>query len=390
MSQEYSYPTLYSRNAAGTPYMWRIWVEQDKSGSVRIYTEHGTVEGKQVQHSRAVPRGKQKRSVWEQGLFEAESKLKAKVEKEGYVSDIKKMDKAGAHRPTTIRPMLAHTYALGSHVKKGRGAKIVYPAMVQPKFDGIRCLAHMSGKHMSGKKIVLESRNGKAITHLDHIRDDLAKFYDIVGHNLIFDGELYSHSIPFEVINGIVRSKTYGEEEEKLSKLIHYYIYDCINLEELGMSNEERYKLLRGLFKDIDVKYLRLSPTFVVKSEDEMVKYHTQFVEEGYEGIMIRNIEAPYEIKKRSKHLQKYKNFEEDEFQIVGYHEEEGGGVVWDCITEDGKPFAVRPRGTIEYRKQLLENAEDYIGAQLTVIFQEYTKDGVPRFPVGKGIRWDK
>lgn len=385
MSQEYSYPTLYSRNASGKPYMWRIWVKQDNSGNVHIYTEHGTIDGKQVQHSRAIPRGKQKRTIWEQGLFEAESKLKAKIEKEGYVSDIKKMDKAGAHRPKTIRPMLAHTYILGSHSKKGSGTKIKYPALVQPKFDGIRCLVHMNNKN-----IILESRNGKVISGLDHIRNDLIKFYDIVGHNLIFDGELYSHSIPFEVINGIVRSKTYDEETTKISKLIHFYIYDCINLKELGMTNEKRYKFLRELFKDIDVKYLRISPTYIVNSEEEMIKYHSQFVEEGYEGIMIRNMDAPYEIKKRSKHLQKYKSFEEDEFKIVNYHEEEGGGVVWDCITKDGKPFAVRPRGTDEYRKKMLENAKDYIGAQLTVIFQEYTKDGVPRFPVGKAIRWDK
>jgi ATP-dependent DNA ligase len=385
MSQKYSFPTLYSRNASGTPYMWRIWVEQDKSGSVKIYTEHGTVDGKQVKHSRAVPRGKQKRTVWEQGLFEAESKLKAKVDKEGYVSDIKKMDKAGANRPSTIRPMLAHTYTLGSYAKKGRGAKIVYPAMVQPKFDGIRCLAHMKGG-----KIVLESRNGKEVDHLDHIRDDLLKFYKNVGDNIIFDGELYSHSIPFEVINGIVRSKTYGEAEEKLSKFIYFYIYDCINLENLGMSNDKRYSLLKKVFKDINVKSLSLSPTYIVKSEEEMVKYHAQFVKDGYEGIMIRNIDAPYEIKKRSKHLQKYKSFEEEEFKIVGYHEEEGGGVVWDCVTKEGKAFAVRPRGTDEYRKKMLKDAEDYIGAKLTVIFQEYTKDGIPRFPVGKAIRWDK
>lgn len=385
MSQKHEYPTLYSRNAAGTPYQWRIWVEESKSGDVTIYTENGTVTGKKVQHKRKVPRGKQKRSVWEQGLFEAESKIKAKVDKEGYIDDLKKIDKVGSHRPTTIRPMLAHTYVIGSHTKKGRGAKIVYPAMIQPKFDGIRSLAHMSDK-----KIVLESRNGKEINHLDHIRADLEKFYDIVGHKLIFDGELYSHSIPFEVINGIVRSKTYGEEEKKVSKLIHFYIYDCINLEDLSMSNGERYILLRNIFEDIDVKYLRLSPTYMIKSEEEMLDYHKKFVQEGYEGIMIRNIEAPYEIKKRSKHLQKYKNFEEEEFKIVGYHEEEGGGVVWDCITADGKPFAVRPRGTVEERRELLDNAEDYIGAQLTVIFQEYTKDGVPRFPVGKAIRWDK
>lgn len=378
-------PTLYTRSAAGKPYMWKIWVEEDSDKNIRIYTENGTVGGKQVQHIKAIPRGKQKRTVLEQGLFEAKSKWTGKVEKEGYVDKLSDIDSADAVHPSTIRPMLAHTYVLGSHLKKGRGAKIQYPAMVQPKYDGIRCLGHLEGKH-----IVLESRNGKPIKHLDHIRTDLMKFYDVVGKKIIFDGELYSHSIPFETINGIVRSKTYDKDEEKLSKLIHFYIYDCINLDNLTMTNADRYKYLHNLFGDIDVKYLHLSSTFVVKDEKEVIKYHAEFVKEGYEGVMIRNMDAPYEIKKRSKHLQKYKSFEEEEFQIVGYHEEKGGAVVWDCITEDGKPFAVRPRGTVEERKQWLKDADDYVGAQLTVIFQEYSKDGVPRFPVGKAIRWDK
>jgi len=80
----------------------------------------------------------------------------------------------------------------------------------------------------------------------------------------------------------------------------------------------------------------------------------------------------------------------EEEFKIVGFHEgsgDEKGSVVWDCITKDDKTFAVRPKGTFESRKKLFDDGKKYIGKLLTVIFQEYSGDGVPRFPVGKGIR---
>jgi DNA ligase-1 len=61
--------------------------------------------------------------------------------------------------------------------------------------------------------------------------------------------------------------------------------------------------------------------------------------------------------------------------------------VIWDCKTKNGDTFAVRPRGTREIKRELFKNGDKYIGKELTVIFQEYTEYGIPRFPVGKDIR---
>jgi len=47
----------------------------------------------------------------------------------------------------------------------------------------------------------------------------------------------------------------------------------------------------------------------------------------------------------------------------------------------------VRPTGPLEWRRHLLQDAKTLIGKKLTVCFQEYTDQGVPRFPVGKCIR---
>ena len=38
-------------------------------------------------------------------------------------------------------------------------------------------------------------------------------------------------------------------------------------------------------------------------------------------------------------------------------------------------------------KKKLFENGDDYVGKLLTVVYQELTDDGLPRFPVGKAIR---
>ena len=100
------------------------------------------------------------------------------------------------------------------------------------------------------------------------------------------------------------------------------------------------------------------------------------------EGTILRNIHGPYEIKKRSKHLQKYKDFQDDEFKIIDFTEGIGidkGCVIWVCITKDGKDFRVVPNGTHKFRKEMFKNGKNYIGKQLTVKFFGYTKDGIPR-----------
>jgi hypothetical protein len=57
------------------------------------------------------------------------------------------------------------------------------------------------------------------------------------------------------------------------------------------------------------------------------------------------------------------------------------------CETADGKEFTVRPRGTMEKRREWFNAGENYVGKSLTVVYQELTEEGKPRFPVGKAVR---
>ena len=64
-------------------------------------------------------------------------------------------------------------------------------------------------------------------------------------------------------------------------------------------------------------KNLILTKNFEINDKAEVKPLHDQFVKEGYEGIMIRNKDGEYGINKRSKNLQKFKEFYDQEFQIV-------------------------------------------------------------------------
>jgi DNA ligase-1 len=144
-----------------------------------------------------------------------------------------------------------------------------------------------------------------------------------------------------------------------------------------------------GMFHDVG-GVIRFVDTYFVHTHDQFYDKFKGFILDGYEGAMLRNTEGVYRQNYRSADLQKYKEFQEDEYDIVGFTQGDGrdeGTVIWICITEQGRRFSVRPKGSVEYRRELYENAGRYVGKRLTVIFQELTEFGVPRFPVGKCVR---
>ena len=116
----------------------------------------------------------------------------------------------------------------------------------------------------------------------------------------------------------------------------------------------------------------------------------TYYVNEGFEGAMVKNTEGFYKRGYRSSDIQKCKPFTDEEFTIIGYKEGKGkykGCVIWQCTTDNGDSFYVDPMGSNAMNAQYLEDAHKYIGKPLTVKFQGKTKRGIPRFPVGKAIR---
>jgi DNA ligase-1 len=118
----------------------------------------------------------------------------------------------------------------------------------------------------------------------------------------------------------------------------------------------------------------------------QIATYHEAFVELGYEGIMIRNPMAFYQEQIRSKGLLKYKLFKEQEYEVIGHVEGKGGIPVFVCET-NGKTFQVMVKSTMEDKKNSMEHVTSFYHQWLTVKYQELSKDGIPRFPVGIGFR---
>ena len=366
-----SFPILYKKNT-----QWKIEIKKKQNYYMLVMT-FGTQDGKQITTTRDIPEGKVKRSVLEQAIQEATRKWKNKKEKELYSETDSPED-----AQEEIRPMLAQKFEPSYYEEKTHKFVIPFPLYVQPKLDGIRCLASVHR---------MESRTGIPFDFpFDMIRPILTKMLTS-SPSILLDGELFTEKLPFEKISGLLHAHVDKMSQDDINNmnLLEYHVYDCINLENKEMPFYERNALLKKMFQEKyaynNVIYV---PTYSVKSIEEVFSYHRKFVEDdGQEGTMIRDKNGPYEINKRSKYLQKFKDFMDDEFKIVGYEPDTNGCLKWICTTKEGKNFKVVPLGTTKYKISLMKKGKKYIGKMLTVKYTRLNEDGIPINAKGKGVR---
>ncbi len=387
------FATLYGESSHGKRKMWCVAVEaQGEFGVIR--TTHGYEDGKKVVNERVVETGKNlgranATTAIQQAVSEARALWKKKCDA-GYKADgasetaITEAAAGGAaaNAATDDAASVASTEAttgtgvplpMLAHDFNKRGKSIVFPCFVQPKLDGVRCVA------VAGKGLF--SRNGKAFPQLAHIKAEV----DALPTGTILDGELYSDALTFQEIVGLVKKQKLTAADQAKMPKIHLAVYDLI-VADVG--NAERNQRLSELLKGR--AHLRPVLTEECKTREELAGFHTRWTTEGYEGVMLRNRYAKYRVGVRSVDLQKYKEFEDAEYKVVGFKEGDGvekGCVVWLCETAKKQEFAVRPRGTHEERQALFLEGVKYVGKMLNVRFQELTTDGIPRFPVGITFR---
>jgi ATP-dependent DNA ligase len=368
MSRVYLFPELHNTNKAGKAQTWKIYVEKKTIGSA-IITKHGLVDGKITTAETLITEGKNLGKAnatddYIQAISQAKYKWEMKKRQGYFEQEGDKLEKAKIYLP-----MLAHSY-------EKRGKDITFPAFCQSKLDGIRAIYNSNYNK-------LQSRTGKIFPGLSHIVEELKTVTG--GSPLFLDGELYSSELTFQEISGIVRKEKLTEKDLEISQKIRFVVYDIV----LDKDYIDRLTILQDFFKNNKVKYSNLLKTEICKTPDQIKEFHDTYVQQGYEGLIIRNYKGTYEHT-RSKNLQKYKDFEDDEFKIVGFTDGTGienGLVIWECEAKQGTTFHVRPQGTHEERKKLFKNGKNYIGKMLTVKFFGYTDLGLPRFPIGVALR---
>jgi DNA ligase-1 len=254
-------------------------------------------------------------------------------------------------------PMLAHSFDKQSK-------KIVYPAYVQIKYDGHRMLysTALGGMTRGGKQHIPE-----VIQHLT---------FDTEG--LCFDGELL---LPGTEL--LQKSASAVKKYQKgLSDQLQYVIYDIVDATQ---TYKQRYERLKEFFATRTLPdNVLLAETHIVQSAAEVETFFKKAVAQGFEGVMIRNMNGKYTIKDRSYDLQKYKPFFEEEFEIVDVVPMGGGNATdlgkFILRSSTGVLFASVYQADFEARKELLiAGKAEYKGKYAQCRYPYLSEAGVPQ-----------
>jgi hypothetical protein len=438
MNKEFD--TLYARDSKGGIVQWKAKIINNNT-VIDIMFSYGQYKGNQAIRWRRDIQGKNigkanETNSWEQAIKDVESQITSKKRK-GYMSlteirenqilpvelmvnrfkeltndnrdllllelrkglpeyrtdlsgDIKPMkcqqyyrSKANWTAPDgTIWDDRKYYYLKNPHVVKESGAIITkFPCMAQPKINGVRCIIKLIDN-----KVSIKSKEGLEY-NISHINDFLTLNNDIFScdsEEIILDGELYIHGESLQTISSAV--KKFNMNTPRLV----FVLFDLAILEN---TNIERWQIIKEYIRPKLVGELncpiKIINTFKI-SDDESAQIITdRFIQQGYEGSIFRDFDATYQFGQRKVNITKFKRCISAEFTIVDIIPQAKDTTMGNfvCITDEGNTFEVNPKGTEDYKREVLENRISYIGKKLTIDFYEWTDDRKPLHVINNLIR---
>ena len=373
----YKLPKLFILSN-GKKRFWEIWIEEDENKNIFIHRKYGIINGKITSQIKEI---KHKGTITSFEKAKTESNALWRKKKEsGFQEEMNIKQNNIKSKSQMIKPMGA--YKLNDYF-----LKIKYPACVQKKLDGFRCLSHMENN-----EVMLYSKNMKKFIFLNHIKKELAKIKELTDANIYLDGELYEFGLGLHNISSLVMKKYATQKNENEMKKISYYIFDMFNLNNMNTPFSLRYQYLQNVFKKYKFKYIKLVECNLVNSYEEIKNLDTSYLLEGYEGVIVRNLDGIYKLNSKSYDVLRTKEFKKKEFEIIGAKEGTGsqkGAIIWNlkCLNHENHNFWAIPIGTIEERIKIYKiydkNKNKFIGKKALVKFLEMDKNGcVSRNPI--------
>ena len=270
--------------------------------------------------------------------------------------------------------------ALAQKFERKRMSSTVY---VEPKLDGIRCLAIVKNGEAS-----LFTRAGKPLTNFDNtIGKELSQLKDGC-----YDGEIMGKDFT-DLMRQVYRKENVNVDNS------YFAIFDYISIPEWNAKEGTsiltlRKAILDSIFHFTNFKFLQMVPyTYSENPSESLLKdIHDDMVSKGYEGIMIKDSSAFYSFG-RDWSVMKYKAFFDADCPIIGLQEGTGkheGKLGSFLIDYNGVEVRVGSGLNDELREQIWANKDKHIGRIIEVRYQEETPDGSLRFPTFVCFRNDK
>lgn len=230
---------------------------------------------------------------------------------------------------------------------------------LEPKLDGVRALFTVIPSDSGETTVICFSRNGKVFENFTNIEEQIrANWTNMVracagvdqGRSLVdgfvLDGEVIGNT--FQELMRQARRKENAQAEDSV-----FNVFDIIPLQDFRSGHwnaqlRKRIALLDNMRPVIhNMPNVELLPHIMVDldtaaGKDQLMRYAKDNVNAGFEGIMIKELEAPY-LCKRSTDWMKWKPTLTVDLEVVGVEEGTGrnegrlGALV--CAGEDDGKF---------------------------------------------------
>ena len=226
---------------------------------------------------------------------------------------------------------------------------------LEPKLDGVRVL--MVVTISDGVSVTSYSRNGKVFENFTHIEEQIkenltrltAVSVTTLLDGFVLDGEVIGNT--FQELMRQARRKTDVQATDSV-----FNIFDIIPIDDFrrGHWNAQLRKRIDTLEKMRhvvdDMPNVELLPHIMVDldtaaGKDQLERYAKDMVNQGFEGIMIKDVEAPYECK-RNTFWMKWKPTITVDLEVIGVEEGTGRnmgrvGALVCAGVDDGKEIHV-------------------------------------------------
>jgi DNA ligase-1 len=229
---------------------------------------------------------------------------------------------------------------------------------LEPKLDGVRAL-FMVIPSDSAMTVMCLSRNGKVFENFTHIENQIHDNFNNLVHACqgidqgrgLIDGFVLDGEVIGNTFQELMRQARRKSDVQAADSVLN--IFDIIPLDDFRRGHwnaqlKKRIALLDAIRPVVDaMPNVELLPHLMVdldtaSGKDQLERYAKDNVNAGFEGIMIKNLDAPYQCK-RSTDWMKWKPVITVDLEVIGVEEGTGrnegrlGALV--CAGEDGNKF---------------------------------------------------
>lgn len=279
--------------------------------------------------------------------------------------------------------------------------KLVFPCIVDPKFDGERCLAFITYDAGGGGSVTFFSRNGIEFQNYGCFADDLLRLFKGQGA-VVADCEVINKA-GFQTLQKTPTLYDPNFDSSGLQIVVFDWMTaDAFSQQKWDLTQAERLKQLTQIFKGYTSDRVVMVDSRMAKDLNEAYEIYTYWVSKGLEGVILKQPDGLYEFR-RSDSWVKLKPRKSEDLEVVDIELGDAnkrwvgkcGSIVVGRKTKDGNVIRVGvASGLTEYDHENIQVVGDQIlwkspegellnikGKLVEVIYDCETEDGSLRFP---------